>query len=135
MGMHEVTVGQWRTFVEATGYRTEAETGGGAYMWDGSHVKLDKDAYWDAPGFEQTESHPVTCISWNDTQEYIKWISGKVKGTFRLPTEAEWEYSCRAGTDTARFWGDDPDKACIYANVGDQASKRSGLGIWPFKLQ
>jgi formylglycine-generating enzyme required for sulfatase activity len=115
----KVTVGQWRAFAEDSGYRSEAEKGDGAYVWlDG---KWEKKAgyYWDNPGFEQTDTHPVTCVSWNDTQAFITWLNEKGDKTYRLPTEAEWEYACRAGTKTARFWGDDPDDACKYANVTD----------------
>jgi len=104
----QVTVGQWRTFVRDTGYRTqaEAETDGGAYGWTGSGLEMRKEYYWDNPGFSQEESHPVTCVSWNDVQAFTKWLNRK-EGTdkYRLPTEAEWEYSCRAGTDTPFFFG------------------------------
>lgn len=122
----EVTVGQWRKFVKETGYRTEAEKGDDALIFSpGPEKGYKKKAgfYWDNPGYEQTDMYPVTCVSWNDMKEFIKWINGKDNATYRLPTEAEWEYACRAGTSTPWYWGDNPEDACKYANVGDKAKR------------
>jgi len=101
-----VTVAHWKAFVSETGYKSEAETGGGAYAWTGTEWKKDKDKNWKNPGFEQTEQCPVTCVSWNDAQEFVKWLNLKEgSDKYRLPTEAEWEYACRAGTTTPFHFG------------------------------
>ncbi len=132
LGKTEVTVGQFRAFVEDTGYRTDAEkdAGGnkGCYASDVSGGKWDWRAgrYWDKVGFEQSEQHPVACVSWNDAKAYITWLNGKTRGGYRLPSEAEWEYAARAGTTTRRYWGDDPDRACAYANVTDETTGPNG---------
>jgi formylglycine-generating enzyme required for sulfatase activity len=105
LGTHEVTVGQFRHFVKDTGYKTDAEKGtlfAGAIGWKRDTEDFERNAKysWQNAGFEQTEGHPVVNVSWNDALEFCKWLSGKEGKTYRLPTEAEWEYACRAGTTT-----------------------------------
>ncbi|MFX0200019.1 MAG: SUMF1/EgtB/PvdO family nonheme iron enzyme [Candidatus Hodarchaeota archaeon] len=119
-----MTVGQWRRFVQETGFKTEAERDGRVIVLRGENWEEKSGYYWDNPGFRQTDNHPVTCVSWNGVQAFIRWLSMKGKEQYRLPSEAEWEYACRAGTETACFWGDNPDDACMYANVHDLTSKR-----------
>ena len=79
LGRYEVTVGEYRAFASATG--------GGAGAGCFSIVQGDS---WRNPGFRQTDRHPVTCVSWNDAQEYVSWLSRTTGGTYRLPTEEEW---------------------------------------------
>jgi formylglycine-generating enzyme required for sulfatase activity len=106
IGKYAVTVGQFRRFVEARGYRTEAETGGGCYYWTGSEWKQDPDKSWRNPRFPQTDNHPVVGVSWNDAMLYVDWLSEQSGQQYRLPTEAEWEYACRAGTATPFCFGE-----------------------------
>ncbi len=120
MGKTEVTVGQFRKFISETGYRTDAEINGDVQVWSNSKWKTKDDAYWDNPGFGQTDYHPVTCVSWKDANRFIDWLNQKENQHYRLPTEAEWEYAARAGSFTAIFWGDFPSQACEFANVFDR---------------
>jgi serine/threonine-protein kinase len=129
MGIHEVTVGQFRAFVKATGYQTEAEKSGqGAFRHfaDGRY-EWDKNINWHNPGFDQTQDHPVVCVSWKDAKEFCDWLSKRERKKYRLPTEAEWEYACRAGTQTRYSCGDDDSGLKEVANLGDESRKL----IWP----
>jgi len=127
-----VTVGEFKRFVEATGYRTDAERDVGAKgcrAWSAKDGKWDWRAglSWRDAGYPQSDAHPVVCVSWNDAQRYVAWLSERTGQAYRLPSEAEWEYAARAGTTSARYWGDDPEQACRYANGADQTEGPDGL--------
>jgi formylglycine-generating enzyme required for sulfatase activity len=126
LGRCEVTVAQFRQFVEATGYTTDAEKGTGfqgAFGWDRATMdfKMNEEFSWQNTGFPQSDSHPVVNVSWNDAMEFCNWLSGKEGRHFRLPTEAEWEYACRAGTTTSYFHSNDNKGLEKVANVADAA--------------
>ena len=131
MGKYEITVGQFRAFIAATGYQTDAEKNvgvNGCLTWSDSDGKFDWRAgrSWDSPEFSQTDRQPVVCVSWNDATAYVDWLNKETGKRYRLPTETEWEYAARGGTIAARYWGNDPNKACGYANVADQSQSPSG---------
>jgi formylglycine-generating enzyme required for sulfatase activity len=67
---------------------------------------------------------PVVRVSWQDAVDFTKWLSDQTGKRYRLPSEAEWEYAARAGTQTRRYWGDGPDLACEYASVYDRTAKQ-----------
>jgi len=103
LGIQEVTVGQFRAFVDQSGYRTEAETNGqGALGYDRSTGQFEPDPRrtWGSPGWPQTDQDPVVCVSWNDARGFCAWLSQLENRTYRLPPEAEWEYCCRGGSST-----------------------------------
>ena len=137
LGKSEITFAEFQRFVQEAGYRTEAERDvgkTGCFAFNFSNRAATKNDWqpgtsWRNPGFEQTtERDPVVCVSWNDAQAYVRWLSAKSGKSYRLPTEAQWEYAARAGTQTARPWGDDPAQACAFANVADQSTYRTGVG-------
>ena len=118
LGQTEVTLEQWRQFIEDANYRTDAEKKGLAWAHD-----LNRDGTWrhmiernwQNPGFTQTQAHPVVCVSWNDAKAFCDWLTEKEraagrlpKGTvYRLPGEAEWAYACRGGREGTLFWWGD----------------------------
>ena len=90
IGRCEVTRGQFAAFVRDADYKTEAETKGWTFAWDGRKWDKIKGASWRSVGFDQTDDHPVICVSWTDAAEFCKWLGGKASRTVRLPTEAQW---------------------------------------------
>jgi formylglycine-generating enzyme required for sulfatase activity len=119
-----VTLSQFRKFVADTGYQTDAEKDGWAYARSADMAAIRVNgASWRNPGFAQAEDHPVVEISWNDAVAFCLWLSQKESKHYRLPTEAEWEYCCRAGTQTIYPWGNNPDDGKGWANVGDRTEK------------
>lgn len=139
MGKHEVTVAQFRRFIEASGHVPESVADGtGGYGYDASRATDPNhrgDAFagrsprysWRDPGFAQGDDHPVTNVTWNDAQAMARWLSAQEGRRYRLPTEAEWEYACRAGSTTRFHTGDAPATLAGSANLFDAAA----APLWP----
>jgi formylglycine-generating enzyme required for sulfatase activity len=129
LGATEVTRGQFRRFVNATKYVTEAEKDDGGLGYNVAVGKLegrDKKFNWKNTGFAQTDEHPVVNVTWNDAKAFVEWLSKEEGIEYRLPTEAEWEYACRAGTTGMFSVGNTFDALDGIANVADQSTKRIG---------
>jgi sulfatase modifying factor 1 len=122
-----VTVDEFRPFIAATGRDMR-----GCDMYE-DRWRIRPDANWENPGFVQTGSHPVTCVSWDDAKAYAGWLSRTTGHTYRLPSAAEWEYAARAGGEAVRPWNPDGSGACASANVADQRAARRypGWTVFP----
>ncbi len=119
VGKFEVTRGQYAAFVAETGYA------GGSICetYENDDWEKRSGRNWRDPAYRQGDNDPVVCMGWHDATGYVEWLARKTGKPYRLPSEAEWEYMTRAGTTTARFWGEDSAGACRYANVHDATSK------------
>lgn len=150
LGQTEVTVGQFRKFIAASGYVPESiadGTGGYGYNPAYDPAKTERhDAFegrdpkysWQNPGFAQDDTHPVLNVTWNDAVAMTRWLSKREGKTYRLPSEAEWEYACRAGSQTRYYAGNDPRSLLQIANTFDQdaAKNWSNWPAWqPYALQ
>jgi formylglycine-generating enzyme required for sulfatase activity len=140
LGKTEVTRGQFRAFVNDTGYKTEAETDGRwGWGYNESTGKVEGRKYgqpagpmdeskpkysWKSTGFAQTDEHPVVNVTWNDATAFCRWLAQRTGKTVRLPTEAEWEYACRAGSSARFYSGDDPEALVKVGNVADGTAKK-----------
>ncbi|MBC7503064.1 MAG: SUMF1/EgtB/PvdO family nonheme iron enzyme, partial [Herminiimonas sp.] len=147
LGRHEVTVGQFRRFLALSGYQPESIADGtGGYGYNPAYDPAssargdafegrDRQYSWLNPGFAQTDDHPVVNVTWNDAVAMSKWLSDTEGKTYRLPTEAEWEYAARAGTRTRYYSGDEPRSLLAIGNVFDAAASANWKKWAAFALE
>jgi formylglycine-generating enzyme required for sulfatase activity len=117
VGKLHVTVDQYEAFIQATGYPATSNCN----VYDGG--KWESKGSWRNPGFTQAVSHPVVCVSWDDAKVYVDWLAKRTGKSYRLLSEAEFEYAARGRTSPGsypRFWfGDDERDLCQYGNFAD----------------
>ncbi len=125
-GKFDITKKQWAVFVKETNRPATGGCSWSGLQTDTSAKPWDPNpaANWNHIGFEQDSTHPVVCITWDDVQDYLKWVSKKTGFIYRLLSEAEWEYAARAGTTTAYYWGDSISHE--YANYGGDSTWGTG---------
>jgi formylglycine-generating enzyme required for sulfatase activity len=122
VGKYELSRGEFAQFVRDTKRNMN-----GCWSYGGKWESR-KDRNWLSPGFSQDDKHPATCLSWVDARDYVDWLSTKTGKPYRLMSSSEWEYIARAGTDSARTWGNDPSDACNWANVADRSTEETYPG-------
>ena len=117
IGKYEVTRGQFAAFAKATGYKTQAEERGSGWALhpDGRWRDTEGVNWRNTTFFAQTDDHPVVCVSWHDAKAFCDWLARRSGQAVRLPTEAEWEYACRAGSADRWCFGNDERKLGEYA--------------------
>jgi sulfatase modifying factor 1 len=123
LGKYEVTVAEFRVFVNDTGYKTDAEKGDSSKVYEYYKWTNKSGINWrnDAEGKTAQDNHPVIHVSWNDAKAYCDWLSKKSGKTYRLPTEAEWEYAAGNGSRHTRYsWGDDAPSGKRGGNLADE---------------
>ena len=121
VGKYPVTRGEFAAFARETGRPI-----GPCEHWDGKSFHAAEGVYW-SKTLEQTDRHPVVCVNWDDSQAYTQWLSKKTGKHYRLLSEAEWEYTARAGTSTAWYWGNNEAEQCRYGNGADLSAKSAGV--------
>jgi formylglycine-generating enzyme required for sulfatase activity len=138
LGVTEVTVAEYRRFVEATGYQGDAEKQGQASFYDeeNGRISLAADVNWAKDYRNETAGAdlPVVHVSWNDAAAYVTWLAARTGHKYRLPTEAEFEYALRAGSSTPYWWGEGNPTRLVENLTGDgdrSPSKRSWTKAFP----
>ncbi|MGE7137010.1 formylglycine-generating enzyme family protein [Luteibacter sp. NPDC031894] len=130
MARSSVTIGQFRDFVRATGYVPQSQSLGGGSVYDeqSGGLRDESSATWqdDYAGKPGQDRLPVINVSWNDAKAYADWLSKRSGKTYRLPSEAEFEYALRAGSTTRYWWGDGNPSSRVENLTG--GNDRSGSG-------
>ena len=126
MAAHETTIAQFRAFVTDTGHRTDAEKSGmGVVKHVDGQMEFGPQFTWQNENIAGENDHPVGQLSWNDADAFCRWLTRKEGRTYRLPSQAEWEWACRAGSVTAYPFDGHQESLDDYAwhagNSGDRS--------------
>ncbi len=125
IGKFEVTRMEFSEFLSDANYQPPTK----CRTWEDGSSAVRKDRSYLNPGYEQGADHPAVCVSWHDANAYVDWLTRKTGYLYRLPSEAEWEFAARGGSDQRFFFGSDTDRVCRFDNVGD-ATARSRWPHW-----
>ena len=124
MGTYAVTNAQFMRYVTETG--NEPESGGFGWDFEEHQFKEMPDVSWNRTQWPWRDDNPVVYVSWHDAQGFCDWLKQKTGLPWCLPSESQWEYACRSGTDSVFFWGDDPADGDGYLNAADETGPPSG---------
>lgn len=132
LATHELTLGQFRQFVDSTGYQSELEAPGRGAILSGDDGKFPEN-----PGINWRNAHPgapddfpATCVTYTDAQQFCTWLSEREKKVYRLPTEAEWAWACRAGTQAKFPSGEDESATDEFDwHTGNSDRKPHAVGV------
>lgn len=118
LGKYEVTVKEFRHFVESSDYKMPAKC---THQLNGWFNYGETDGSWENNSINTSDFQPVNCIGWQAANAYTQWLAKETGRPYRLPSEAEWEYAARAGTSSKYYFGDDPEQnlVCEYENTAD----------------
>jgi len=108
----EITRGQFATFIAESGYSADS----GCFTFEDVRPERRPNRNWRNPGYPQHDDHPAACINWNDAKAYISWLAKKSGKNYRLPSDAEWEYACRAGGENDYCGSEQIDEVAWYRN-------------------
>ena len=133
LGVREVSVAEFRLFIERSAYRTAAEKDGRSMIYDESAGRINHrgriDWEYGYNGKKAKPEMPVVHVNWHDAQAYVQWLSEETGKRYRLPSEAEYEYVARAGGSGTYWWGEkSPDET--VENLTGQRDTSPGMRRW-----